>query len=396
MQEKVQGINSEILTWARETAGMSMIEAAKNLNIKNIERLSSLENGSDNPTRSILAKMAKCYRRPLLTFYLAKPPQKGNRGQDFRTLPLSYCEKDDALLDALVRDVKSRQHLVRAVLEEEEVEKIPFIASTNIQDTQIDDLVKIIQNTLKIDIDEYRKQPNNNAAFSLLRSKVEDNGIFVLLLGDLGSHHSSIPLTIFRGFADADSIAPFVVINDKDNAPAWSFTLLHELTHLWLGESGVSTDYGKTKTEKFCNEVAARILLPIQDLQSLEINRYTEFSKVKNIVTEFASQTRLNRTMVAYRLLINNKINHSLYNDLTEAFEKEREATLAKEKERKKGKPNWYTVRRHRLGKALIDFVGFAMSEGILTPTKGARILGIKTSSLQNLVYPEVDHRGTN
>jgi len=396
MQEKVQGLNSKILLWARQTAGMSTVEAAENLNIKNIERLDALENGSECPTRSLLARMAKCYRRPLLTFYLNEPPQKGNRGQDFRTLPLGYCEKDDALLDALVRDVKSRQYLVRTVLEEEEADKIPFVDSVTMQDTQIDDLVKLIQDTLKINIDEYRKQKDQNASFSLLRNKAEASGIFVLLLGDLGSHHSSIPLTIFRGFADADPIAPFIVINDKDNAPAWSFTLLHELAHLWLGESGVSTDYGKAKTEQFCNEVAARILLPISDLQKLEINTNTEFSKVKDMISDFAAQTHLNRAMVAYRLLINNKINRPLYNDLTEAFEKEREATLAKQKERKKGKPNWYTVRRHRLGKALIDFVGFAMSEGILTPTKGARILGIKTSSLQNLVYPEVDHRGTN
>jgi len=34
MQEKVQGLNSKILLWARQTAGMSTVEAAENLNIK--------------------------------------------------------------------------------------------------------------------------------------------------------------------------------------------------------------------------------------------------------------------------------------------------------------------------------------------------------------------------
>ena len=58
--------------------------------------------------------------------------------------------------------------------------------------------------------------------------------------GDLGSHHTTIDVKVFRGFALADRFAPFVVINDKDAAEAWSFTLLHELCHLFLGETGVS------------------------------------------------------------------------------------------------------------------------------------------------------------
>jgi hypothetical protein len=35
---------------------------------------------------------------------------------------------------------------------------------------------------------------------------------------------------VFRGFAPADDLAPFIVINDND--PAHSFTLLHELVHI--------------------------------------------------------------------------------------------------------------------------------------------------------------------
>ena len=74
------------------------------------------------------------------------------------------------------------------------------------------------------DVAEYYAQPSPEQAFRLLRERAEEAGVFVLLKGDLGSHHTAIDTDTFRGFAIADEIAPFVVINDNDARPAWSFT----------------------------------------------------------------------------------------------------------------------------------------------------------------------------
>ena len=60
------------------------------------------------------------------------------------------------------------------------------------------------------------------------------------LAGDLGSYHTELSADVFRGFAISDKVAPFIVINDKDARAARSFTLVHELAHIWLDESGVS------------------------------------------------------------------------------------------------------------------------------------------------------------
>ena len=48
---------------------------------------------------------------------------------------------------------------------------------------------------------------------------------------------TAIPVEIFRGFAIADSIAPFVVVNDRDAKPAWSFTVFHEVSPLMAGKT---------------------------------------------------------------------------------------------------------------------------------------------------------------
>ena len=84
------GINPEIMVWARETAGLTRQEAARKLGFRDSSRstaadkLAAIEYGEKEPSRPQLVKMAGQYHRPLLTFYLSKPPAQGARGADFR------------------------------------------------------------------------------------------------------------------------------------------------------------------------------------------------------------------------------------------------------------------------------------------------------------------------
>ena len=77
-------MNAALFTWARETAGLDLEAAAKALGIK-VGKLEAIEQGDDEPSRPQLLNMAKLYRRPLVTFYMDKPPARGERGEDFRT-----------------------------------------------------------------------------------------------------------------------------------------------------------------------------------------------------------------------------------------------------------------------------------------------------------------------
>ena len=83
-------VNPEILVWARKTAGLTLQDAVAKVGISDargveaVDRLTALERGEEKPTRPILVKMAQHYRRPLLAFYLNAPPQRDDRGPDFR------------------------------------------------------------------------------------------------------------------------------------------------------------------------------------------------------------------------------------------------------------------------------------------------------------------------
>ena len=237
----------------------------------------------------------------------------------------------------------------------------------------------------------YYAQPNAEDAFRLLRSRTEDAGVFVLLKGDLGSHHTAIDVEVFRGLAIADDVAPFVVINDNDSRAAWSFTLLHELTHLLLGQTGFSGVNSGTEIEEFCNNVAAEWLLPLQTLNALEIERQWDLFEQKRHIDEFAQLHNLSRTMVAYRLLRANRIDRPTFERLRTDFRKQwrqhRAARRARSRE-SEGGPSYYTVRRHRVGQGLLSFTRRMVDSRALSTTKAARILGVKPAQVGRMLRP--------
>jgi Zn-dependent peptidase ImmA (M78 family) len=165
----------------------------------------------------------------------------------------------------------------------------------------VDAVANSIVSELKFELQKFRRASTVELAFGYLRRLAEENGVFVLLAGNLGSHHTTIDVSLFRGFALADEIAPFILINDQDSKAAWSFTLLHELAHLWLEQSGISGGWAETRKERFCSDVASKILLP----DIIEIGRLDGPIAAKiETISKFAENRRISASMVAYRLFL--------------------------------------------------------------------------------------------
>lgn len=386
-------INPHILVWARETAGLSVEEAARSLlsggmRKTGAEALEEYERGARAPSRPLLLKMAKLYRRPLLTFYLAQPPRKSERGEDFRTLPGGREYESAPKLDALVRDVFVRQRLVKSILEDaEEAKPLAFVGSITL-DQSVEHAAKTISQRLSFDLNEFRRKKTVEESFGYVRRLTESLGVFVLLIGNLGTHHTALGTDIFRGFALAEKVAPFVVVNDQDAKVAWSFTLLHELAHIWLGRTGLSGADFEQKIEQFCNDIASEILLPDGEMGELRLP-VRERDEVVSAIGHFARQRKVSRTLVAYRLLKRGQIDRKQWLDLTEEFRRNWEAEKAKKATQAAdaaGGPNYYVVKRHRAGNALVEVTRRAIAEGVVTPTKAGRILGVRPANVQALM----------
>jgi len=388
-------VNPDILRWARETAGLTSEEAARRLALKPKrgvqadERLTALEGGSEIPTRPQLVKMAKLYRRPLLTFYLAAPPGRGDRGTDFRNLGGPQDLLENALLDALIRGIRSRQSLVRTILEDEdEAEPVPFIGSQNLSDG-VGAVLARIETTLQVTRADLRAQPNPETAFRQLREAAERAGVFVILMGDLGSYHTALSLEVFRGFSVADEVAPFVAINDRDSRAAWSFTLVHELAHLCLGQTGVSALSASLAVEKFCNDVAGEFLLPTAELKSMARAHLAEPALLAERISAYAHARNLSSTLVAQRLARIRAITGADYERLSTEY---RQHWLAAQEQRREaarereGGPSFYVVRSQRVGNALLDLVARTIRTRSLSTSKAGMVLGVKAQQVQPLL----------
>lgn len=389
-------VKHTILEWARKNSKLSLEEAAQKLNIIDgkkmgaVEKLATFESGEQEPSRPLLLRMSKQYHLPLLAFYLDKPPIIGDRGEDFRTLPDQFDEIENVNVNILIRDIKARQSTIRETLIDADEElKLSFIGKHTVEDGVMR-VVQTIQATLNVNISNYREQPNYKESFRFLRQNIEKAGVFVLLKGNLGSYHSNISLTAFRGFALSDDIAPFIVINDQDSESAWAFTLLHEMTHLILGQTGISGAYMEKQIEKFCNEVASEFLLPNQEFVKFQFHK-TDFDDLKVEISEYAFSKKLSSTHIAYRLYKKGDITESLWLQLRNFYHTkwiEKQNRERDKNKQRKGGPDYYVIKNYKLG-GLVSLVQRLTYAGALTTTKAGMLLDVKPLKVHRLFQTE-------
>ncbi len=391
-------VNPEILKWARKTAALELDEAARKLGFQDskkrsaVEKLERLESGKDSPSHSQLIRMSQAYYQPPLVFHLPHPPVKDDRGEDFRTLRERNSDrKGNAYLNFLMRNTKAAQNIVRSLLEQDQAEPLSFVGSAAMPDG-VEAVARDIMDKLEFDLAKFRAKRTVRDAFAYLRERIEQKGIFVLLLSDLGSYHTTISVQVFRGFAFADDLAPFVVINRQDAVSAWSFTALHEVAHLWLGKSGVSGAWGEADVERFCDEVAASILLPRSELHELLTLQHIHLDDAAAAISEFANARSISRTMVAYNLMREGGISRTLWQALRDKFriDRMRSKEIKRETQNSQnGGPDYYKVRRHSLGNALIELARYSVHSRSLTPTKAAVVLGVAPRNVYPMLFPE-------
>ncbi|GGZ45403.1 ImmA/IrrE family metallo-endopeptidase [Asticcacaulis endophyticus] len=400
---RIDGLNPEIFVWAREQAGLELAEAAKRIgfqsSVKNSaeDKLIQIESGFAAPTRVQLEKFAEVYRRPLVTFYLKQPPQISLKGEDFRGPISTLSYRENANLNALLRDIRARQELVKDVLDyEEEQQKISLVGSCKIEQG-VDYFVSKISEYLGFDhLDRSLRKGGPDQLFKSLRASCEVKGIFVVLAGDLGSHHSAISVSVFRGFVISNDTAPFIVINDQDAKAARPFSLLHELAHLCMGQTGISAETslnslsGRTEIiERFCDDVASRFLLPEHALSAPPVNARNDVAALKNIISGIAELWAVSEPMVAYRYWRKSWIEDATAKELFKLYRDRWASNRAEQRERNRnteGGPSFYTIKQSKLGNALISLIQRNLYDNLISPSRAAKVLGVNVGSVEPLI----------
>jgi Zn-dependent peptidase ImmA (M78 family)/transcriptional regulator with XRE-family HTH domain len=398
---RTEDINPQVLRWARETAGLSVEQAAGKLGLKDTAKmtaaakLEAAEGGARPVGEGFLKRAAALYSRPLLAFYLAAPPAMGERGADYRSAPTraGAGQRGEAVLDALVRDVRARQQMLREILVDVDgAGALPFVASAGVASGAASVAARI-RAALGTTVEDQRAARNAESLFRVLRDASGAIGIYVLLLGDLGSHHSDIGEDLFRGLAIADDVAPMVVVNDNDAPTARSFTLIHELAHLWIGVSGISGPLEAVpaaEVERFCNAVASEFLLPGESVSGFSRAAGNDVGACLAEADRIGVAWNVSPAAVIYKAALLQLIEPAAAGGAFAALATRWRARRAQDRAARdpaEGGPSYYVSRRFSLGNALLDVVRRALQEDVVTHTKAAKILGVSAASVDGLLW---------
>lgn len=286
-------VNRELLTWARERAGMNTLELAGRF-----PKLGEWEDGTLLPTLRQLEEFARTVHLPIGYLFLPAPPQEALPIPDFRTLADRVVARPSPNLLDTIYLCQQRQDWFRDYARVHALAPLAFVGSAGVQDSP-ERVAEAMRQALALSVEDRQRVPTWTDALRQLAAKAEDAGVLVMASSILGSNsHRKLDVEEFRGFALADDLAPLVFINAADSKAAQMFTLAHELAHLWLGESGVSDPVAgqppAQRVERWCNAVAAEFLVPLAALRSEheadapvgdQIQRLARIFKVSTLVT---------------------------------------------------------------------------------------------------------------
>jgi len=216
-----------------------------------------------------------------------------------------------------------------------------------------------------------------------LIKEIENLDILVMRNSIVGNNtHKTLSIDEFRGFAIFDLYAPLIFINTQDTHSAQIFTLMHELVHLWIGESGISAlSYDDTnKIEIFCNDIAAEILVPIN---LLDVYWDGEYDKFTEQYIQLANQFSVSTAVILNKLRKLDYISFDTYEKYTE-FEKEKFLHYKRNKPKSIGGPNFYVGLKAKNGSNFSQALVVSTLEGKTLYAEAGRLLGINYSKIDD------------
>jgi Zn-dependent peptidase ImmA (M78 family) len=305
-------LSPEVLEWAAGQAGSSLRGIAQTISKRSPEKIVT---GALTPSQA--AKFAATAKVPFGYLFLLTPPAPRSRPElvDFRTIDSSSAPLSRDFFDTY-EDIKFKQVWYRDFLEKEGSEPLHFVGQGRKKSLNPMQVAEDIRGVLRLDRSMMGRAKTAEELFSYLSAQVEAAGILVFKNGVVGNN-TSRPLSVseFRGFAISDPIAPVVFVNGKDAPAAWMFTLLHEVAHIWQGDIGVSDTEttSHNRDERFCNAVAAEVLVPSLSFADMWANLEGE---IIARLDELRRYFKVSLLVLARRALDLGYIDNSLYRDI--------------------------------------------------------------------------------
>ncbi|MDB6095412.1 MAG: hypothetical protein JWM32_2974 [Verrucomicrobia bacterium] len=261
-------LEPSVLAWARRRARLDAEELAIKLGIPE-EDITKWETDGEIDV-DILEKLADATHTPVGFLYLNEPHKETLPISDFRTVGGAGIDAPTPDLLETVYDAQRKQAWYKDHLIQSGANPLWFVGSVSLRDDPAT-VAKKVNAAMGISTVKRAVAINKETALVAMIERIEECGILVLRNNAVGIEYDRrLSVGEFRGFALSDPYAPLIFVNSADARAAQLFTLAHEIVHIWLGVSGISnlakTYSGEVDVEKFCNAVAAEILVPTNEL----------------------------------------------------------------------------------------------------------------------------------
>ncbi|PWQ93026.1 ImmA/IrrE family metallo-endopeptidase [Leucothrix pacifica] len=369
-------VNHDILNWARQRAQLSAAVLAKKLQVTEA-KIRDWESGDLSPTFNQAKKFAKQTRIPFGYLFLAAPPREQSLPlPDLRTVDNEHRGQASAELRDIINIAQQRQEWFLEYAKDNGFDELPFAGKYTIQ-SSVEEIVGDMRSVLGLPAHPSRGSWQDY--FRDLVNGLEAVGILVMRQSNLGHHTRTFSVSEFRGFVLFDTTAPVIFINQADAPSARLFTLIHEASHIWIGESGISDASPATqyKQEVLCNAVAAEFLVPQEEFEEY----WVEHEDWQQNIPTLKSHFHVSRWVIARRAQSLGKISLNQYRRYIAVLK-------AEYQQRETGGsdgPSYYRYKPGQISKRFArSIISEAMSGRVLYRDAG-RLLGVKPGNITKL-----------
>lgn len=365
-------VNPKMLTWAIARAGFIVDDF-----LGKFPHVRKWIEQAKRPTVKQLEEFSKRVHIPLGFLFLQEPPSEHIPFPFFRTGKNASYQVNLNVYDTILILQRRQDWLTDYLLENEE-KPLSFVGKFNIQ-SSYETIVDDIRKTLDLTPDWANSCPTFEDTLNFISKKIEEIGVMINFNGVVENNtHRVIPVDECRGFVLVNNIVPFMFVNAADAKAAQLFTIIHELAHIWLGESAGFDNQNllpaNDPIEKLCDQVAAEFLVPAMSFNKLweslrDINKLTRYFKVSPVV-------------IARRALDLGKIRKGdffqFYNQYMEGIK------LRKENQSSGG--DFYATARKRISVSFASYVDQAVKQNKLLYRDAYKITGLKGDTYQKFV----------
>ncbi len=372
MAIRIENINSEIINWAITRAGNDLEE----FYVANPDVLEWIK-GEKKPTIKQLENFTHKVHVPFGYMFMKEPPSEELPIPFFRT---GAAPRDKVSLNVYhtIQIIKDRQNWLTNYLQESGYSDLDFVGKYN-ENSDYKEIANDIRNALKLQVNWASKHTTWEQALEYLTLQIEEIGIIINFNGIVENNtRRKISVDECRGFVLVNKKAPFLFINSADAKAAQMFTLIHELAHIWLGESAGFDNKqmlpADDPTEILCDKVAAEFLVP-------EIFFKEKWNSSQNI--KYLSRVfKVSPIVIARRALdlelMSKPVFFEFYNNYISAFKNK--------KENQSPGGNFYATAKKRISLRFASYVNNAVKENNLLYRDAYKLTSLKGNTYEKFI----------